>query len=162
MSNGFILRFDDLCPTLNWSIWNPIEEFLVELGLKPILAVIPDNRDKGLVHGPPGENFWDRVQSWQKRGWTIGLHGYQHCYLTQDPGMYGRVGRSEFAGLPSEVQEIKLRNAIRIFHQHGVNPRCGSPQGTPSTRPPSRFLSNSACALSMTVTLFFPTKTRKA
>ena len=37
--------------------------------------------------------------------------------------MYGRVGRSEFAGLPSEVQEIKLRNAIRIFHQHGVNPQ---------------------------------------
>jgi predicted deacetylase len=123
MSNGFILRFDDLCPTLNWRVWNPIEELLVELGLKPILAVVPENRDKGLVHSPPGENFWERVQSWQKRGWTIGLHGYQHCYLTKDPGLYGRVGRSEFAGLPSEVQEIKLRNAIRIFHHHAVNPQ---------------------------------------
>src|SRR5579871_5428863 len=109
MRNGFILRFDDLCPTLNWSIWNPIEEFLVEAGVKPILAVIPDNRDKSLVHSSPCENFWDRVQSWQKRGWTI--------------GMYGRVERSEFAGLPSEVQEIKLRNAIRIFHQREVNPQ---------------------------------------
>ena len=57
MSNGFILRFDDLCPTLNWKIWNPIEEFLVEAGIKPILAVVPENRDKGLVHSAPGENF---------------------------------------------------------------------------------------------------------
>jgi len=123
MRNGFILRFDDLCPTLNWNIWNPLEEFLVEAGVKPILAVIPDNRDKSLVHSSPRENFWDRVQSWEKRGWTIGLHGYQHCYLTRNSGMYGRVQRSEFAGLPPEVQEIKLRNAVRIFHQHDVNPR---------------------------------------
>lgn len=123
MKNGVILRFDDLCPTVNWSVWDPIEDLLLQYGLKPIISVIPDNRDKGLVHSRPGENFWDRVQSWQKRGWTIGLHGYQHCYLTKNPGMYGRTGRSEFAGLPSEVQEIKLQNAIRIFRQHGVNPQ---------------------------------------
>jgi predicted deacetylase len=122
MRNGFILRFDDLCPTVNWDIWNSIEDLLVDFELKPIISVIPDNRDKALVHGRPGENFWDRVQSWQRRGWTIGLHGYQHCYLTKNPGMFGRTGRSEFAGLPSEVQEIKLRNAVRIFHQRGVKP----------------------------------------
>jgi hypothetical protein len=29
---------------------------------------------------------------------------------------------SEFAGLPYEVQEIKLQNAIRIFHEHGIKP----------------------------------------
>ena len=122
MRSGLILRFDDLCPTVNWSVWNPIEDMLVEFGLRPIISVIPDNRDKGLIHSHPGENFWDRVQTWQKRGWTIGLHGYQHCYLTKNPGMYGRTGRSEFAGLPSEVQEIKLQNAIRIFRHYGVNP----------------------------------------
>jgi predicted deacetylase len=122
MRNGVILRFDDLCPTVNWNVWNAIEEILIELDVKPIVSVIPDNRDKALFHSRPGENFWDRVQSWQKRGWTIGLHGYQHCYLTKNPGMYGREGLSEFAGLPVEVQEIKLQNAVRIFRQHGVNP----------------------------------------
>lgn len=122
MKNGFILRLDDLCPTANWRIWNQVETFLIELDVKPILSVIPDNRDKTLIHDRAGEDFWSRVQSWQERGWTIGLHGYQHCYLTKNPGMFGRTRRSEFAGVPPEVQEIKLRNAVRIFRQHNVRP----------------------------------------
>ena len=122
MKTGFLLRFDDLCPTANWEIWNRVEELLDEFGVNPIVSVIPDNRDKALVVGRPGENFWDRVQSWQRRGWTIGLHGYQHCYLTRKAGMYGRSAISEFAGLPYEVQEIKLHNAVRIFQEHEVKP----------------------------------------
>jgi predicted deacetylase len=122
MKTRYVLRFDDLCPTANWQVWNRIEEMLDEFGISPILSVIPDNRDKTLHVDRAGENFWDRAQSWQRRGWTIGLHGYQHCYLTRTAGMYGRLQLSEFAGLPYEVQEIKLRNAIRIFHEHGLKP----------------------------------------
>jgi predicted deacetylase len=122
MKTRFVLRFDDLCPTANWPMWDRIEELLGEFGVNPILSIIPDNRDKALIVGRPGENFWDRAQSWQKRGWTLGLHGYQHCYLTRKAGMYGRSAMSEFAGLPYEVQEIKLQNAIRIFHEHGIKP----------------------------------------
>lgn len=122
MRTGLVLRFDDLCPTANWRVWDRLEELLDEFGVTPIVSVIPDNRDKALVHGRAGENFWDRVQSWQRQGWTLGLHGYQHCYLTSKAGLYGRSPRSEFAGLPYEVQEIKLQNAVRIFHEHGVNP----------------------------------------
>ena len=122
MKTGFVLRFDDLCPTANWSIWNRVEEVLDEFGVRPIVSVIPDNRDKALVVSQPGENFWGRVRSWQARKWTLGLHGYQHCYLTKKPGLYGRSAISEFAGLPYEVQEIKLRNAVRIFHEHQVRP----------------------------------------
>ena len=122
MKTGFVLRFDDLCPTANWEIWDRLEELLCEFGITPIVSVIPDNRDKELVLARAGENFWDRVQSWQKRGWTLGLHGYQHCYLTKEAGFYGRSARSEFAGLPYEVQEIKLQNAARIFQEHRVKP----------------------------------------
>jgi predicted deacetylase len=122
MKTGFVLRFDDLCPTANWQMWDRVEALLCEFGVTPIISVIPDNRDKTLIVGRLGENFWDRVQSWQRRGWTIGLHGYQHCYLTRKAGLYGRSAVSEFAGLPYEVQEIKLQNAIRIFHEHGVKP----------------------------------------
>lgn len=122
MRTGFILRFDDLCPTVNWQIWDRIEELLLEFRVSPIMAVIPDNRDKSLVHSRPGENFWERVRTWQGRGWTLGLHGYQHCYWTKKAGMFGRAAVSEFAGLPYEVQEIKLQNAVRIFSEHGLRP----------------------------------------
>ena len=123
MRTRFILRLDDICPTMNWRIWQLLERDLVELNIKPIMAVVPDNRDKHLMVSAPGvDDFWNSVRSWQKRGWTIGLHGYQHRYLTNEAGMYGRMSRSEFAGLPSEIQEIKLRNALQIFREQQVSP----------------------------------------
>ena len=123
MKTRFILRLDDICPTMNWRIWRLLERDLCELNIKPLMAVIPDNRDRDLmVSAAGGDDFWNGVRSWQKRGWTIGLHGYQHRYLTNMAGMYGRAARSEFAGLPYEIQEIKLRNAIRIFREQQVSP----------------------------------------
>ena len=49
----FLLRFDDLCPTMNWAMWDAIEAHLVRMEVRPILAVVPDNRDPKLVAGPP-------------------------------------------------------------------------------------------------------------
>jgi predicted deacetylase len=118
----FLLRFDDICPTMRWSVWNEVEKILIRTGAQPILAVVPDNRDEDLVFGSPNPDFWARVRSWQKRGWTIGLHGYQHRYVTKEPGMFGRIPFSEFAGLSIDVQENKLRNALQIFHANKVFP----------------------------------------
>ena len=123
MNTRFILRFDDICPTMNWRVWRLLERDLFDLNIRPLMAVIPDNRDRELmVSAPEVDDFWKSVRSWQERGWTIGLHGYQHRYVTNLAGMYGRIPRSEFAGLPYEIQEIKLRNAVRIFREHGISP----------------------------------------
>jgi peptidoglycan/xylan/chitin deacetylase (PgdA/CDA1 family) len=116
----YLLRFDDICPTMNWGTWEPVEARLVALGLHPILAVVPDNRDPRLVAGPPRADFWERVRGWQARGWTIALHGYQHLYVTSDPGLVGLRARSEFAGLPRRDQEDKLRKGLAIFREQGV------------------------------------------
>jgi predicted deacetylase len=108
---------------MNWPNWRLFEGDLCNLNIKPLMAVIPDNRDRELiVSAPEVDNFWNSVRCWQERGWTIGLHGYQHRYLTKMAGMCGRMPRSEFAGLPYEIQEIKLRNAIRIFREQEVSP----------------------------------------
>ena len=48
MSAKYLVRFDDICPTMNWSVWEAVEEVLVEADIKPILAVIPDNQDDHL------------------------------------------------------------------------------------------------------------------
>ena len=47
---------------------------------------------------PPADDFWARVRGWQARGWAIGLHGYQHRYVTHDGGLVPLNQRSEFAG----------------------------------------------------------------
>ncbi len=103
--------------------WAPIEEVLVECGIRPIVAVVPDNQDPSLVAGPTDLDFWSRVRRWQDMGWAIGLHGYQHCYETRDPGIVGLNHFSEFAGLPESVQERKISNALSLLNAQGVQPK---------------------------------------
>lgn len=120
MSAQYLLRFDDLCPTMNWDAWRKIEDVLVEARVAPILAVVPANADPMLCVDPPDATFWDSVRRWQARGWTIGLHGYTHEYVTTDPGILGINPLSEFAGLPRERQRDKLAMGLRIFAEQGV------------------------------------------
>jgi uncharacterized protein DUF2334 len=118
----YLIRFDDLCPTMDWEVWDRIEPLLVDLGISPILGVVPDNRDAVLVAGPPRDGFWDRVRSWQARGWTIGMHGYQHRTITTESGIVGINDRSEFAGLSREQQLEKVERGLAIFREEGVEP----------------------------------------
>jgi peptidoglycan/xylan/chitin deacetylase (PgdA/CDA1 family) len=116
----YILRFDDACPTMNWDVWNEIESILLETGVAPVIAVVPDNQDPELQIAPPVEDFWDRVRSWQARGWSIALHGYQHHYVTKESGLIGMNNYSEFAGLPESVQAKKIQKGLAIFESEGV------------------------------------------
>jgi peptidoglycan/xylan/chitin deacetylase (PgdA/CDA1 family) len=116
----YLLRFDDLCPTMNWEIWAEIEALLLALRIKPLLAVIPDNREAKFNVGPAANDFWDRVRAWQERGWTIGLHGYQHLYVSANAGLVATRRKSEFAGLPTAAQEEKLRRGMEIFQREAI------------------------------------------
>ena len=120
MTARYLVRFDDICPTMNWRVWERIERVLVKHDVRPILAVVPDNRDSKLRVAPPDDDFWSHVRGWQARGWSIGLHGYQHAYETKDSGILGLNPRSEFAGLPLDVQLRKLRLGIERFEREGV------------------------------------------
>lgn len=116
----YLVRFDDLCPTMNWEVWEAIEEILMQARLNPILAVVPDNRDPALEADEANPAFWERVRCWQQRGWTIGMHGYQHRYVSSSPGVLGLNARSEFAGLSEAIQMAKLTTAQEIFSREGV------------------------------------------
>jgi predicted deacetylase len=116
----YLLRFDDICPTMNWRVWAEIETVLVQRQFKPLLAVVPDNRDPGLQVDPPAGDFWDRVRAWQDRGWTIALHGFQHRYVTRNAGMVALRKKSEFAGLRADVQREKLRRGVEIFERERI------------------------------------------
>jgi predicted deacetylase len=123
MRARYLVRFDDICPTMNWEMWFRIEEVLLNHGIMPLLAVIPDNQDEKLHVAPPRSSFWEEVRKWQGRGWTIGLHGYQHRFVTQQAGIVGIQHRSEFAGLPRSEQAEKLRRGVEVFRRNGVQPQ---------------------------------------
>ena len=122
MTARFLVRFDDLCPTMNWAVWSKIENILAAQQVQPLLAVVPDNRDERLMFGPPLATFWDRVRDWQQRGWSIGWHGYQHVYGSKNAGLIGVHSGSEFAGVSEHEQRRKLESAAHIFREQRVAP----------------------------------------
>jgi predicted deacetylase len=123
LSARYLIRIDDVCPTMNWSAWSRVEAAMTCRGIKPIVAIIPDNHDPKLVVGPAREDFWSRVRIWQEMGWTIGWHGYQHRYVTSSGGLMGIHRGSEFAGVPTETQRRNLSAALEIFRRNEVSPQ---------------------------------------
>ncbi|MDE3066482.1 MAG: DUF2334 domain-containing protein [Verrucomicrobiota bacterium] len=118
----YLLRFDDLCPTMNWKMWSEIEATLTEYQVKPLLAVVPDNQDPVLQVDSPAEDFWERARRWQARGWTIALHGFEHQYIAERPGIVTPRKKTEFAGVPAPEQEEKLRRGMEILERQGLKP----------------------------------------
>jgi predicted deacetylase len=122
MTARYLVRFDDICPTMNWRVWSRIERILIDHDVRPILAVVPDNRDPILCVDEAAADFWDHVRGWQARGWTIGLHGYRHRPMTAEAGLLGLQPSSEFAGLPRQAQRQALELALGIFQRERVRP----------------------------------------
>jgi predicted deacetylase len=116
----FLLRFDDICPTMNWKIWTQVVDLLDEHRVRPILAVVPDNQDPKLVFGAGRPDFWNCVRRWQESGWSVALHGYQHKYETRNPGIMRIKDASEFAGLRERDQAGKIDAALAIFKREQV------------------------------------------
>ena len=93
----YVIRFDDICPTMNWAIWDRVEQVLLDNQIRPMLAVVPQNADPKLQVADPNPEFWDRARGWQHLGWDLMLHGFDHVYASPNAGLWGYDARSEFA-----------------------------------------------------------------
>jgi hypothetical protein len=123
MSARYLLRLDDACPTMDGDKWRRIEALFYSLGIKPIVGIIPDNRDSDLHYAPPDRDFWMRARSWQDNGWTIALHGYQHLLRPcRAKHFLPFHARSEFAGLSFDQQAEKIRQGWILLKSQGLNP----------------------------------------
>lgn len=124
MSARFLLRLDDACPTMDRRRWDRIEAILDRHQIKPIVAVIPSNLDPTFFIDPPDGHFWHRVRSWQRKGWTVGMHGLHHLlHPTRAKQLLPFYPESEFSGLSLPAQKDKLRRAWEIFLSEGVRPQ---------------------------------------
>lgn len=123
MTASYLLRMDDACHTMNRHKWQIFEDLFDDFGIKPLVAVVPDNHDSELVCAEPDLMFWDKVRSWQDKGWTIAMHGYQHLmHHTESKMVLPFYKRSEFTGLPYEEQAEKIRQSWYLFTAHGIEP----------------------------------------
>lgn len=115
-----LLRFDDICPTMNWRQWDDAKSLMDSLGVKALIGVIPDCRDQDLMIDEPRVDFWNYIKELQQQGFSIAMHGYQHVFDINAKGLVTPVKHSEFAGHPYEVQYEKIKKGKTILIAHGI------------------------------------------
>ena len=121
----YLIRLDDACPTMDAAKWQRMEDLLDAYRVKPMVGIIPHCQDPQLMLDEPDPHFWQKALSWQEKNWTLAMHGYDHCYMS-DKGMSGlnpMWERSEFAGVPLEKQREKIRDGIQILKDKGIYPK---------------------------------------
>ena len=119
----YILRFDDLCPTVSRRQWQRFLPLIEEFRIQPILAVIPDNRDPKLQLSDPDPEFWNRMRALEANGAAIGLHGYQHLCASRGGSLLPLHRRTEFANVDLATQREWIRAGLKILRGHGLNPK---------------------------------------
>lgn len=119
----YILRLDDACETLFKDNWNRIEKILDNYNIKPIVGIIPQNKDQSLFFDKEDPYFWNKVITWEKKGWEIALHGYDHVYISTVEGINPIHRRSEFAGVDINIQKEKINLGYKILKDKGIVPK---------------------------------------
>lgn len=120
MEKKILIRFDDICPTMNWTQWEEAKNLMDETGVTALLGVVPDCKDPDLMIEEPRADFWEYIRDLQSRGYAIAMHGYQHVFALKADGIVTRNKISEFAGLPYEVQLEKIKRGKEILKSHGI------------------------------------------
>jgi predicted deacetylase len=119
----FLLRFDDLCPTVSRSNWERFLPLLEEFRVHPILAVVPDNNDRDLERATPDPGFWAQMRAMEAAGAAIALHGYRHLCRSKGKSLVPLHSHSEFAGVDPDLQRQWIALGLEILRGHGLNPR---------------------------------------
>ncbi len=120
----YLIRIDDICEGLNIVNFYKLIDIFNKFEVKPIIAVIPFNKDKKLIFPESiyGEKFWKLIHKLEKEfKWKVGVHGYEHNYITNNGGILQINNFSEFAGLEYSEQYSKIQKAIKIMNNHNIS-----------------------------------------
>ena len=64
---GLLIRFDDIAENMNWALMDKCERLFDRYEIKPLLGVIPINKDPELLKFPKNDVFWEKVKDWKKK-----------------------------------------------------------------------------------------------
>ena len=124
-NTGILIRIDDVAENMNWDLMKKSELLFDKYQIKPVLGVIPKNKDNELLVYPKKNNFWEQVRIWKSKGWEIAMHGYTHVYdkTCQNKDYFNYGGGSEFFGHSLETQELRIKNGLKKFNDEKIKIR---------------------------------------
>ena len=123
-SPKYLLRLDDACHQMPIKKWEKFEAFFIKNGIKPIVGVVPENKD-GALGKDFDHNFWERVRNWENLGWNIAVHGLNHILkpIDETKTFFGFGKKSEFVGLTKNEQNKIIKRSLELFKANKVNPK---------------------------------------
>ena len=122
---GLLIRMDDICENMNWELMDKCELLFDKYKIKPLLGVIPANKDPEQLTYPKTEFFWDKVTNWKNKGWEITMHGCNHLYTQKSDknDVFNYGGDSEFYGLEFSKQLSKIESGLSEFEKRQIKIR---------------------------------------
>ena len=123
---GLLIRMDDISENMNWSLMDKCEILFDKYKIKPLLGIIPNNKDPELLKYPYNSKFWDRVVDWENKGWEITMHGFNHLYTQKSNNkkdIFNYGGNSEFYGLKYSEQLSKIQSGLSEFSKRNIKVR---------------------------------------
>ena len=114
------VRLDDITPDMDWKRFLAVKEILDSLQIKPLIGIVPDNKDENLHICKAAGDFWEYVKNLQDEGWSIALHGFHHIYTTKKGGLFPLNHFSEFAGVSYEKQKQMIEEGTAILKRNGL------------------------------------------
>lgn len=122
------IRMDDITPDMDWAKFMRFKALCDQYGVRPLIGVVPDNRDENLhITAPenaPVRDFWQYIKQLETEGWCIAQHGVTHVYTTKRMGCFPLNRFSEFAGIRYEQQYDALKRGKDILKAHGIRTDC--------------------------------------
>lgn len=119
----YFFRLDDIAPNMNWNNFHDLAAIFKKYAIKPLLAVIPDNKDAELLKYFHNADFWDIISRLNQDGWIIAQHGYRHFYQTKNGGILNINKKGEFSGLNFEVQRQMINDGKGIIKEKVCKPK---------------------------------------
>ena len=91
-----VVRLEDICPTMDLDKFVLFKNFFDETGIKPLLCIVPDNKD------------------------PVGMHGTHHLSTGKSIGILCGDVPTEYAGKSYESQLKILREGKHLLSQNGL------------------------------------------
>ncbi len=121
-NTGILIRLDDIAENMNWNLMEKSELLFEKYAIKPVLGVIPNNKDNNLLSYPRKNDFWKQLRKLRYKGLQISMHGSTHVYdkNSKNEDYFGYGGESEFCGHSLEAQMSKIKDGLKKFKDEKI------------------------------------------
>ncbi len=114
------IRLDDITPDMDKKSFERFKALLDKYKVKPLIGVVPDNKDPKLSISPKQEDFWQMIVNLQDTGWIVAMHGLHHVYMKSSGGLFPLNHKSEFVGLSFDKQDEMIKEGRAILEEHNI------------------------------------------